>query len=112
MIRNIFTSHFDGYVEYKCHFSEMQFLRRSCYQAVKTKNMAISPYATIDAPKPEEQPWNTSIAEAEKVVGYPTSFLNLRWLLSDEVANVATHVRKLFGTNHPLLSITKLVFLI
>lgn len=43
------------------------------------------------------------VNEAEKIVGYPTSFLNLRWLLNDEIANVALHLRKLIGTNHPLL---------
>ncbi|XP_022918780.1 all trans-polyprenyl-diphosphate synthase PDSS2-like [Onthophagus taurus] len=57
--------------------------------------------------KVDHNNWNKSVAEAEKVIGYPTSFLNLRWLLSDEVANVALHLRKLLGTNHPLLSIAK-----
>ncbi|XP_030761395.1 decaprenyl-diphosphate synthase subunit 2-like [Sitophilus oryzae] len=45
-----------------------------------------------------------AVNEAEKIVGYPTSFLSLRWLLNDEVANVARHIRKLIGTNHPLLA--------
>ncbi|KAF7269675.1 hypothetical protein GWI33_017291 [Rhynchophorus ferrugineus] len=45
-----------------------------------------------------------AVNEAEKIVGYPTSFLSLRWLLNDEVANVAHHIRKLIGTNHPLLN--------
>lgn len=44
-----------------------------------------------------------AVNEAEKIVGYPTSFLNLRWLLNDEIANIALHLRKLIGTNHPLL---------
>lgn len=46
----------------------------------------------------------TILQEAEAAVGYPTSFLNLRFLLSDEVANVGLHLRKLMGTKHPLLS--------
>lgn len=45
-----------------------------------------------------------AISEAEKVVGYPTSFLNLRWLLTDEFANIAIHFRKLVLSNHPLLT--------
>lgn len=45
-----------------------------------------------------------AVNEAEKIVGYPTSFLSLRWLLNDEIANVALHLRKLIGTNHPLLN--------
>lgn len=85
----------------------MYLTRRSWYRAVATRNGIISSYATSSRPKLEEQTWNSTIAEAEKVVGYPTSFLNLRWLLSDEVANVASHLRKLLGTNHPLLSVAK-----
>lgn len=51
--------------------------------------------------------WNRVVSEAEKIVGYPTSFLSLRWLLSDEIANVALHLRKLVGSNHPLLKTAK-----
>lgn len=53
--------------------------------------------------------WNRAVSEAEKIVGYPTSFLSLRWLLSDEIANVALHLRKLIGSNHPLLKTAKSV---
>lgn len=51
--------------------------------------------------------WTKAVSEAEKIVGYPTSFLSLRWLLSDEIANVALHLRKLIGSNHPLLKTAK-----
>lgn len=50
-----------------------------------------------------------AVNDAEKIVGYPTSFLNLRWLLNDEIANVASHLRKLIGTNHPLLDTARWV---
>lgn len=56
--------------------------------------------------------WNRAVSEAEKIVGYPTSFLSLRWLLSDEIANVALHLRKLVGSNHPLLKTAKYVNLL
>lgn len=49
----------------------------------------------------------TVLNEAEAVVGYPTSFLNLKFLLSDEVAGIGLHLRKLMGTKHPLLSTIK-----
>lgn len=39
--------------------------------------------------------WSDIIRDAEKVVGYPTSFMNLRCLLSDEFANMALYLRKL-----------------
>uniref|UniRef100_A0A4X2KML7 Decaprenyl diphosphate synthase subunit 2 n=1 Tax=Vombatus ursinus TaxID=29139 RepID=A0A4X2KML7_VOMUR len=48
--------------------------------------------------------WNQVVSEAEKIVGYPTSFMSLRCLLSDELSNIAMQVRKLVGTRHPLLN--------
>ena len=50
---------------------------------------------------------NAVVKEAERAVGYPTSFLSLRWILNDEIANIASHIRKLLGTNHPLLKTAK-----
>ncbi|KAL3881401.1 hypothetical protein ACJMK2_027846 [Sinanodonta woodiana] len=47
--------------------------------------------------------WTKAVSDAEKLVGYPTSFMSLRCLLSDELSNVAIHIRKLLGTRHPLL---------
>ncbi|KAK5857060.1 hypothetical protein PBY51_010327 [Eleginops maclovinus] len=47
--------------------------------------------------------WSKAVADAEKIVGYPTSFMSLRCLLSDELSNVAIQVKKLIGTQHPLL---------
>ena len=47
--------------------------------------------------------WNKAVSEAEKIVGYPTSFMSLRCLLSDELSNVALQMHKLVGTGHPLL---------
>lgn len=45
--------------------------------------------------RPPLAQWSKIIREAEKIVGYPTSFMNLRWLLSDEFANLAMHLRKI-----------------
>lgn len=52
---------------------------------------------------PSPSSWSKVVSDAEKIVGYPTSFMSLRCLLSDELSNVAMHVRKLVGTKHPLL---------
>lgn len=61
-------------------------------------------YAVAQGQKPD---FNRAVSEAEKIVGYPTSFLSLRWLLSDEIANIALQLRKLVGSNHPLLKTAK-----
>lgn len=50
-----------------------------------------------------------AVSDAEKVVGYTTSFLSLRCLLSDEMSNIALHMRKLVGTKHPLLKTARFV---
>ncbi|CAK1583972.1 unnamed protein product [Parnassius mnemosyne] len=59
--------------------------------------------------RPPITQWSNIIREAEKIVGYPTSFMNLRWLLSDEFANMAVHLRKIVNSNHPLMKTTKSV---
>ncbi|XP_013183556.1 all trans-polyprenyl-diphosphate synthase PDSS2 [Amyelois transitella] len=51
--------------------------------------------------------WSNIIRDAEKVVGYPTSFMNLRCLLSDEFANMALYLRKLVGSNHLVMQTAK-----
>lgn len=53
--------------------------------------------------------WDRAVSEAEKVVGYPSSFMSLRWLFSDEIANVALHLRRMVNSNHPLLKTVKWV---
>jgi decaprenyl-diphosphate synthase subunit 2 len=54
--------------------------------------------------------WNKAVSDAEKIVGYSTSFLSLRCLLSDELSNVAMQMRKLVGTGHPLLKTARKLF--
>ena len=60
------------------------------------------------ASKPEaKDEWNRALSEAEKIVGYQTSYLSLRYLLSDEITNLAVHMRKLVGSSHPLVKTAK-----
>ncbi|KAJ8978500.1 hypothetical protein NQ317_002403 [Molorchus minor] len=76
---------------------------------IDQRNRQFATSCTLFAkPVQEKKPnWNQAVSEAEKIVGYPTSFLSLRWLLSDEIANVALHLRKLVGSNHPILKTAK-----
>lgn len=57
--------------------------------------------------KPPNYNWNRVVSEAEKIVDYPSSYLGLRWLLNDDVASMALNMRKLIGSNHPLLKTAK-----
>ncbi|XP_031622308.1 decaprenyl-diphosphate synthase subunit 2 isoform X2 [Contarinia nasturtii] len=77
---------------------------QQCCSYASTSGSNLEKVATKALPKHD---WDRAVSEAEKIVGYPTSFLSLRWLLSDEVANVALHLRKLVGNNHPLLKTAK-----
>lgn len=77
------------------------------HQTIATTNICATKLEKVDAKIIHKHEWDLAISEAEKIVGYPTSFLSLRWLLSDEVANVAMHLRKLVGSNHPLLKTAK-----
>ena len=42
------------------------------------------------------------MSEAEKLVGYPTSLVSVRALMND-----AVHMRKLIGSDHPVLHTVK-----
>jgi len=85
-----------------------RLLSRSSYRWTLNRSLSTtqSYLATQQQPKPELE-WSTAVKEAERVVGYTTSFLNLRWILNDEMANVAEHMRRLIGTQHPLLKTAK-----
>ncbi|XP_055606987.1 all trans-polyprenyl-diphosphate synthase PDSS2-like [Uranotaenia lowii] len=76
-------------------------------RSISASSRAGEKLATAKAPQVPRHDWNRAVSEAEQIVGYPTSFLNLRFLLSDEIANVALHLRKLIGSNHPLLKSAK-----
>lgn len=85
-----------------------KFYNGSSFSQVSRTIISTSSSSAQNAAKPiQKHDWNRAVSEAEKIVGYPTSFLSLRWLLSDEIANVALHLRKLVGSNHPLLKTAK-----
>jgi len=50
--------------------------------------------------------WNKTMSEAKKIIGYSTSFLNLK-LLNDEIGSIALHLKKLVGSNHSVLKTAK-----
>nr|BAT31621.1 subunit 2 of solanesyl diphosphate synthase [Schmidtea mediterranea] len=52
-------------------------------------------------------PWQKIIKRSEQIVCYPSSLVNIRYLISDEITSVASQVRKLVGTHHPLLQTAK-----
>lgn len=83
------------------------FTQRRQQQNEQSRWTATSAVSSKQATPPPRHDWNRAVSEAERIVGYPTSFLSLRWLLSDEIANVALHLRKLVGSAHPLMKTAK-----
>lgn len=52
--------------------------------------------------------WNKAIVNAEKSIGYyTTSYFGLKWLMTEELASVAGHLRKLADSNHPIVQVAK-----
>ncbi len=44
-------------------------------------------------------------------VGFPTSLMHIQALMNDEVSSMVTHMRKLMGSDHPVLrTLKRLIF--
>jgi hypothetical protein len=54
--------------------------------------------------KPE---WDRALSEAEKCIGPQSSYVSLRLLINDEVANWGEHIQRLEGSNHPMYDAAK-----
>lgn len=81
------------------YFRNNVFYEELCSQATATSPKWSTSSKTHD--------WNRAVSDAEKIVGYPTTYFSLKCLLSDEFSNIAQHLRKLIGTNHPILKTAK-----
>lgn len=57
--------------------------------------------------------WQPLLSEGEKVIGYPSSLqslVNLKYLFNEEVSTLVGYLRKLVGTQHPLLKLASNMF--
>lgn len=86
-------------------YTLMRHLRRTALLTQQMRLESTMPILTQEdfAFRPPIANWSKVVREAEKIVGYPTSFMNLRWLLSDEFANLAMHLRKVVSNIFPLI---------
>ncbi|XP_040206125.1 all trans-polyprenyl-diphosphate synthase PDSS2 [Rana temporaria] len=82
----------------KCVMQSAGTLRHCAYSFCTRRTISLF------SGSPTTTHWSKVVSDAEKIVGYPTSFMSLRCLLSDELSNIAMQVRKLVGTKHPLLN--------
>lgn len=52
--------------------------------------------------------WGAAINNAEKSIGYyTTSYFGIKWLMTEELASVAGHLRKLANSKHPIVQVAK-----
>ena len=58
-------------------------------------------------PLPRQHEWNRAVVSAENLVGFPTSAIQLRSLFNDEVTSMSGHMKKLMGSDHPILKTLK-----
>ena len=73
-----------------------------CSAAVKQQSQS-----NFRIPLPQQHEWNRAVASAENLVGFPTSAIQLRSLLTDDVTSMSGHLRKLMGSDHPILRTLK-----
>nr|ACO11182.1 Decaprenyl-diphosphate synthase subunit 2 [Caligus rogercresseyi] len=60
---------------------------------------------------PKRRGWDRCLSEAEKLVGFPSSFESLSAFMTEDVSNWSAHARRLTSSNHPFTStIKRLVF--
>lgn len=55
----------------------------------------------LDVPS-QQYDWKKIVCDAQRIVDYPTSYISLRWLLSDKVANVGYKLRELASSPNSL----------
>ena len=86
-----------------------QLIPSLCNQTTQLNSGITSPRAihSLPASFTRKNQWNRAVSEAEKLVGYPTSLVSVRALMDDDFANIAVHMRKLIGSDHPVLQTVK-----
>lgn len=88
-------------------FSTKSFIAKLQLNNVRRISSTLESREKLATKMEAKNEWNRALSEAEKIVGYQTSFLSLRYLLSDEITNLALHMRKLIGSSHPLVGTAK-----
>lgn len=80
---------------------------RRCNHPRSTTSRRLSIFGKGDASEQNSIAMQKAMADAEKIVGFPTSFLSLRALLNEDFEGLAVHVKKVINTRHPLLETAK-----
>jgi len=80
---------------------------RLILRQISKHSISANCYSVQSVKLPKQHEWNRAVASAEKMVGFPTSLLNLQSLMNDDVTGMTEHMRKLMGSDHPVLKSMK-----
>ena len=103
-ISDILTYFFFQVEKFDIMIPSSRLLLRQIYKQTVSVNSSYS-VQTVKLPKQHE--WNRAVASAEKMVGFPTSIFNMQSLMNDDVTGMTDHMRKLMGSDHPVLKSMK-----
>ncbi len=55
----------------------------------------------------KQHEWNKAVAEAERLVGFPTSLNSLQLVMNDDSISMTAYIKKLMASDHPVLKTVK-----
>ena len=92
---------FSGMLSVRCvsSFTSCLMGRNSLFRRTLPLTLA----SRMNVWSPGQDDLTRALSDAEKIVGYPTSFLSLRCLLNDEISNIAMYMKRFAMSEHPLL---------
>lgn len=100
---NIVKSGYHKLSEQLCNRS----LRTALLPMFEFNKQEYSTLLTVNPRSVKTYDWNRAVADAEKIVGHPTTYFSLKCVLAQEFTDVAMHLRRLIGTDHPILRTVK-----
>ena len=76
---------------------------RLLFRQISKQSISVNCYSVQTVKLPKQHEWNRAVASAEKMVGFPTSLLNLQSLMNDDVTGKASF----YHTNIFLIRLNK-----
>ena len=69
---------------------------RLLFRQISKQSISVNCYSVQTVKLPKQHEWNRAVASAEKMVGFPTSLLNLQSLMNDDVTGKASFIIQRF----------------
>ena len=92
------------------YFEFFLLLRKFFFRLPIESQRSLSQSGKLFSAEPQLSSWVDALDEAERLVGCPASLSTLQSLFSNEMSTIATYIKKLEGSSHPLLEIARYIF--